>query len=145
MAINDSQSELIKPDSEQGKAFRPVMMTQSFSGPLPPPAALEAYEKIHKGAADRIICMAEKQAEHRQSLEKTVIGTIARNERIGMWFALFLTTVLMIIGGILLFLGRDTAGYLAVFAPVVFHAGNYLYAKRGMAKPQPPESRVDKE
>ena len=42
----------------------------SFSGPLPPPNVLSAYEDLLPGAADRIITMAEKQLEHRMYLEK---------------------------------------------------------------------------
>ena len=141
MVTNGNPPDLIRSDPAQDKSATQLRVSQlSFSGPLPPPAALEAYERIQKGAADRIITMAERQAGHRQSLEKTVVETLARNERFGMWFAFILTAVLMIIGGILLAVGKSIAGYLAVFIPVIFHAGNFVYVKHGMAKMQSSES-----
>lgn len=42
----------------------------AYSGPLPPSSELEKYEKVHHGAADRIITMAENaQAMQRYALE----------------------------------------------------------------------------
>jgi len=46
------------------------IVAQQFQGPLPPPALLKQYEENFPGAAERIFKMAEKQAEHRQTLEK---------------------------------------------------------------------------
>ena len=37
----------------------------SWRGPLPPPSALQSYEEVLEGSADRILKMAEKQTEHR--------------------------------------------------------------------------------
>jgi uncharacterized membrane protein len=53
--------------------LRVQAMMQSFSGPLPPPEALERYNQVLPGAAERIISMAESQHAHRQELEKKVI------------------------------------------------------------------------
>lgn len=47
--------------------------SEQFSGPLPHPKILDAYDKILPGAAERIFSMAECQAEHRRSLELIVI------------------------------------------------------------------------
>lgn len=44
------------------------------SGPLPDPRALAEYDRIHPGFAERIVAMAEKQAEHRQSLEASIVS-----------------------------------------------------------------------
>ena len=41
----------------------------SYSGPLPPATELEAYDRVHPGAAERIISMAESFASHTQRLE----------------------------------------------------------------------------
>lgn len=54
----------------------PVMQLTSsmaFIGPLPPPEAFEKYERTHAGAADRIIKMAENEANHRRELEKKAL------------------------------------------------------------------------
>ena len=52
---------------------------EQFSGPIPPPQVFVAYEKILPGAADRILKMAERQAAHRQSLERfAIIGDLGK-------------------------------------------------------------------
>ncbi|MBD3270668.1 DUF2335 domain-containing protein [Candidatus Peregrinibacteria bacterium] len=102
----------------------------SFSGPLPPPSILHGYENIQPGFAERIIKMAESQAEHRQGLEKSVVNSNIENERKGMWFAFILTIVLMGLGFYLIIDDKSTAGYFAVFGPVVFHTSNFIYNKR---------------
>lgn len=56
----------------------------SFSGPLPPPAALEGYESTQPGAADRIIAMAEMQAKHRQEQEAKIIASNISHEKWGL-------------------------------------------------------------
>jgi uncharacterized membrane protein len=56
-----------------------------YQGPLPRPEDFEAYDRVLRGAADRILGMAEKQAAHWQDLEtralkgdfmKSMMGTI---------------------------------------------------------------------
>ena len=42
---------------------------QSYRGPLPPPAAFQAYETTLPGAADRILGLTEKQQDHRHRVE----------------------------------------------------------------------------
>lgn len=105
-------------------------MGTSFSGPIPPPALLSGYEEICKGAADRIIKMAEGQMSHRHKIEKRVIDSNIKHEGIGMWLAFFLSAGLMVAGFILLLLEKHAAvAYLAIFGPAVFNVGNYIYNK----------------
>jgi uncharacterized membrane protein len=46
----------------------------SYSGPMPPPALLDEYERICPGAAQRILAIFEEQARHRMSLESRVVS-----------------------------------------------------------------------
>jgi len=72
---------------EETEVSASFVRTQSFRGPLPPPALLEQYESIQPGLAKRIITLAEKQQEHRFTKEREVLGAAivdqraARNER----------------------------------------------------------------
>lgn len=72
---------------------------QHFSGPLPPPEAFAKYEQTIKGAADRIITMAEKQQEHRQIIEKQIVKSDIINEKLGLVFGL-IVALSAISGGI---------------------------------------------
>lgn len=49
--------------SSSNQPSHSVVTAQTWVGPLPPPNALEAYEKILPGAADRILAMAEANNE----------------------------------------------------------------------------------
>jgi len=46
---------------------------QQFSGPMPPPELLERYELICPGSADRMLSMAEQEAEHRRTTEGKIV------------------------------------------------------------------------
>lgn len=56
---------------------------RTFSGPLPPPEYLDAYEKTLPGAPDRIMTMAEKQVDHRIDLEKTIVNKKFKQSYLG--------------------------------------------------------------
>ena len=71
------------------------MVSQEFSGPLPPPTVLNEYNRVVPNAAERIIAMAEKEQEHRIKAEQTLIeGEIKQAKRgqiMGFIIAMLLT------------------------------------------------------
>lgn len=125
-----NSSQKLHNDSSKVIGGRITTMSASFSGPLPPPSVLEGYEKTLPGAADRIITMAETQLAHRHDMECTVIKSNVKNERTGMLLAFSLTMALMFFGFYLILNDKETAGYFAVFGPVIFHGANYIYNKK---------------
>jgi Predicted membrane protein (DUF2335) len=50
-----------------------VAFSESFAGPLPPPALLAEYEQALPGLAERIVAMAENEGNHRRAMEKRLI------------------------------------------------------------------------
>lgn len=76
-----------KPPHSQRGQQQPQLQTQQllhqqWSGPLPPPAALEKFNLIIPGSADRILAMAEKEQVHRIGYEKTGLdATVAESKR----------------------------------------------------------------
>lgn len=106
--------------------------TQSllYAGPIPMASELAKYEQVCPGSANRIIVMAEKQETHRHGLENAVITSNVKNESLGMHYAFILTGALMLFGAIMIFTGKETGGYFALFGPVVFQGGNYIYHKK---------------
>lgn len=86
----------------------------TFAGPLPPPLVLGQYEEICPGAADRIISMAEHQSAHRQKLESAVVASNCEGQRRGPLFGFALASMVILIGGLLLWNGRDVAGLTAL-------------------------------
>ena len=71
--------------------------TSFWSGPLPSPEAIEAFEKTYPGSAKIIFEVFQNQSNHRIDIEKLVLQKSLRNEFLGMVLAFILMT--MIIGG----------------------------------------------
>lgn len=57
----------------------------SWSGPLPPPGALQQFDAIIPDGANRIMQMIEREQEHRQEHERQVFNTLAADTRRGHW------------------------------------------------------------
>ncbi len=49
-----------------------------WSGPLPPPTALSAFDDIVENGAERVFRQFEAEAEHRRSLERDAAATDRR-------------------------------------------------------------------
>jgi uncharacterized membrane protein len=124
-AIDLKDKNLTKSD----RRILSMIRTESFSGPLPHPSIFQSYEQICPGAANRIIKIMEKQVGHRQNIENKVVSSNIKNERTGMFLAFTLTIITMIVGAVLLIIGKEVAGYISLFTPGAFQAGNYVYKK----------------
>ena len=77
------------PDPESHREQRQLLVRSevtaaSFSGPLPPPETLVKYNEPVPDGAERIIAMAEKQAEHRMKQEGRGIGADIVRANLGL-------------------------------------------------------------
>ncbi len=61
---------------------------QGWQGPLPPPAALEAFEKILPGSAKTIMDEFQGEAAHRRKLEIAQAAQVGRETLLGQVLAL---------------------------------------------------------
>jgi uncharacterized membrane protein len=105
-----------------------------FSGPLPHPEDLAKYEQVLPGSADRIISMAEHQAEHRRNLEKTVILSNVTLQQWGLACA-FILAMTAISGGIWLSLrGMSGVGLTAIISALAALVGVFVYGKSEQKK-----------
>jgi uncharacterized membrane protein len=84
---------------------------ESFSGPMPNPSLLKDYEAIIPGCAARMLSMAEKQAEHRQSLERIVIIGDSKRADNGLKAGFIVAIVGLISAVLLVVTGHDWAGF----------------------------------
>lgn len=85
-----SQRKSSKPTSPAPAEAR-LVASQQWQGPLPPPAALEHFEKLVPGSAARLIDMAEAEQKHRHAIEAGAMFTqqeavrlTARDNLVGM-------------------------------------------------------------
>ncbi len=97
-------------DAQKDLVCRVVSMSESHSGPLPHPRILAGYEKIVPGAANRILAMAENEAEHRHSVDDRCIRIDSRDSLLGIICAFVLGLTAMIVGALIAIKSPETAG-----------------------------------
>jgi uncharacterized membrane protein len=82
-----------------------TLEAQQWTGPLPPPAALEQFERVIPGGAERIILrMAEQEQAHRIGQENRGLAAKIDDSRRGQW-----------LGGIVAFSAITGAAINSVF------------------------------
>ena len=100
-----------------------------FSGPLPPPEVLAAYNQILPGAAERILKMAEEQERHRHQIEARVVRSNTFAQTAGVIFG-FILALIAIAGGIwLAYFGKSGAGLTTIIAAVAGLVATFIYGK----------------
>jgi uncharacterized membrane protein len=105
-----------------------------YSGPLPPPEALERYNQILPGAAERIIAMAESQHSHRQELEKHVITSNIAAQKLGTILG-FTVAMTVVLGGMwLVHDGKSIEGLASILTALASLVGVFLYSKHEQQK-----------
>ena len=107
---------------QKNKSTPSIVAARKFeihTGPLPHPAILEEYNRIHPGAADRIIEMAEQESQHRRRLEKQALEAEIIEIRIGQIFAFLIGVVTILSGSYTAMQGAQIAGGFIGTAGVV--------------------------
>lgn len=85
------------------------------SSSIPSAAALQAYEDMSEGAADKILTMAQSEQIHRHKWEYIALHKALFNHRLGQIFA-FLIALSIVLGTIYLSITKDyiSASALAI-------------------------------
>ena len=99
------QGDVVSLGSSQIK-----LQAASWHGPLPPPAALRSFEEVVPGSAERILAMAEKQADHRIAMEKNIVKGDFRLRYAGLAVGTVLSLVAILGGMYLISLGHELVG-----------------------------------
>jgi uncharacterized membrane protein len=125
----------VSPEEKHEMSGHLVRVAASFSyGPLPPPEALERYNQILPGAADRILAMAERQEQHRQEMEGRVIASNVSSQKLGLKLG-FVIAMAAIVGGIWLALaGKSGAGLTSIIAALAALVGVFVYGKKHQSR-----------
>lgn len=102
-------------------------ISTSYSGPLPQAEEFRKYEEVCPGAADRIISMAEKQALHRQSIEKSIVKANNKNSFAGIVCATVISLSVLFGGVYCIIAGHDWAGGTLVTLDIVSLCAVFIY------------------
>lgn len=105
------RDKLIRRTAEaQEQRTQLIRARQTWQAPLPPPEALERFNQIVPGSAERILSMAEGHARDGWANNRFV----RRSTILGQVFAFTLALVALVGGLTLIWTGRPTAGLAAV-------------------------------
>ncbi|MGH9680862.1 MAG: DUF2335 domain-containing protein [Candidatus Acidiferrales bacterium] len=129
MSKEDKLRRRLARQNQQSGTFQITAANMQFSGPLPHPDILVKYNDAKPGAADRIIAMAEKQAAHRQGIEKQVITANCQNAKRGPIYG-FVICMTAIAGGVYLIqLGKGAEGLVAIISALASLAFVFVYGR----------------
>jgi uncharacterized membrane protein len=90
---------------------------------------LTQYNEAFPGCAERIVAMAERQAAHRQEIEKTAIRSNARRELTGQVFGLVIALTAILCGAYLALHDKPVAGLGTIIGTVASLVGVFVYGK----------------
>jgi uncharacterized membrane protein len=107
---------------------------QQWSGPLPHPEALERYNQIVPGSAERIIAMAEDQHDHRIEIETRVIESNISAQKLGTILGFVVAMTAIVGGSLLVYGGKETSGLTAIITALAGLVGVFVYGKREQKK-----------
>jgi uncharacterized membrane protein len=100
-----------------------------FSGPIPSPERLGQYNQVVPGSANRIIQMAETQAEHRRELENHAVRSQIRQSDCGQWMALGISLTAISASVWVTLAGQPWVGATLGGTTVVSLAGIFIVGK----------------
>jgi len=140
--LNQSfEKQPAEPQPAQQQLVR-TELRATYSGPIPPPEMLAAYERALPGSAERIIEMAESEQKHRHSLESADLNTRVTLVRRGQTFA-FILGFTGTLGGILIALfDKSLAGFSVFFTSLATLAGIYFYGQKQKPSKQPQRTKT---
>lgn len=110
-------NKLAKNHPKQVQPQVQVHQTNHYQGPIPPPDHLAGYEDIKAGFAERILKMAEDQANHRYAIEHKSINSdvklrdrMMNERRSGQYMAFAIAILFPCLGAFLITHGAKIEG-----------------------------------
>jgi uncharacterized membrane protein len=116
-------------DDPQILSFFQSFAATFWSGPLPPASQLREYESVLPGSADRILSMTERQAEHRQDIEKTAVNGGNRRSWWGLWTGFAISVIVLGLSAAIILSGHDAAGTALGAIDIAALAGVFVYGR----------------
>lgn len=83
------------------KELNLILARKYYSGPLPPPETLKAYNDTIPGIGERIIIAFEKQRDHRIELETHMLNKNFETARRGQYMGFFISIVGLTVSGVI--------------------------------------------
>lgn len=112
---------------------------QKFSGPIPPPQVLAAYDGILPGLGADIVQMAKDEQSHRHRIVETAIDANIASDKRGQWMAATIAVLGLIVALILGVTGNPLAGVIITALDLGTVVGLFLKVRHDERKPEAAE------
>jgi len=106
---------------------REISLSSTFRGPLPPPDILARYNDAVPDGAERIIALAERQAEHRSALETRVVDADIKRANWGLVAAFVVALAFLLVSYLLIDGGNAAAGVFLGTVDLAGLVGAFIY------------------
>jgi len=128
--IEEIPEELIEIVEDEGidsasKVRRIKTSLALYSGPLPPPSMFAAYKEVLDDAPERIMVLAEKEQDHRHTMNfsegeirRSLVESDINRANKGLLFGFLLFILFMGVSLTLFLTGNETAGYITFFTNI---------------------------
>lgn len=105
-----------------------------FSGPLPHPKILSQYKDVFPECPQRIVELAEVQAEHRRYIERKDLEAGIFTERLGLILAFLVVSIGLVGSILLLYNDKPVTGLVALLSSLAAPAGLFVYSKHRQSR-----------
>lgn len=113
-------------DPSDSEVLEAAIIAAQFSGPLPPPEILRAYDDVVEGGAGRIFDQWERETKHRQSLETKALNAYVAGITRAQWMAFIVIFSIGIGGLVIVALGHALAGFAGFFLALAAAAATFF-------------------
>ena len=107
-----------------------MAVTRAFEGPLPPPDILAQYEEVVPGSAERILRIAEQEAEQRRALVARLVSADVSRARWGLWVGAFVALVAIVAATAMALAGHPWPGTIVIAIDLASVVGVFVYGTR---------------
>ncbi len=140
LAIEVKTEASSSEDKTKKMIMRLLESRSMFSGPLPPPEVLKAYDLVESGLAREIVDMAKRQSQHRMDMESVVIVGDSKRSWLGLVLGFVISCLFLGSSTYLIMEGHDIAGGTLATTALVSLVGTFIYGSNQRAK-----ERVEKQ
>ena len=106
-----------------------MRVTAVYSGPIPPPDHLAAYEKIVPGIAKQFLEEPHREAEHRRSLQVKMVDAQIKLANQGQNRAFLLACICLPLSFVAICLGYNLGGLGALIVSIGILVSIFIYGK----------------
>lgn len=125
------RAEQVQQNAKTSDKDNMILTAGAFrSSPFPPPAEMEAYEKLRPGFMDVLVRAYSDQVHTRLEAEAKIVDAQIQLSHRGQIFAFVLLILILVSGIVLICLGLDVKGFVLILGAAVSIAALFITGRK---------------